>query len=64
MLVKWEGAEDSVVKSEGQRADVDQGIIPTVDGWILVAGDIAHFVDAGLIGKVDREQFGFQMPNA
>ena len=46
----------SVVEAQGERAGVNQGLVPAVDGRVLVACDGPDFVEGGLISQVDGEQ--------
>lgn len=50
------GGWASVVEAQGERAGVNQGLVPAVDGRVLVARDGPDFVEGGLISQVDGEQ--------
>lgn len=39
----------SVVESQGERAGVNQCVVATVDGRILIARDGTYFIERGLV---------------
>ena len=49
--------EELIVEAQGERADMNQGVVPAVDGWILIADNGSDLIQTGLIREVDGEQF-------